>query len=1760
MKNNQIVFPSSQVDSTLPLWIRTPDVVMDRGVETRLDGQTITRNKYRSENHKNFVNFMTKSAESEERIGFGQDILQNLLKYRDFDTYKAKIVQYNYLAVDGVVGIDNVTYDNLDTSAEESVLAAIPTGDAYELLVGVDNEQAKRRYILKADEEDLLELIDGYGFPEENGVVLINDEVILYRRRVGNKCYNLQRGAAATTILPHLRSRGEYVRTEPADHYAGSVVVNLSVLFLVSLLDTIHKTYAEDIDSSRVSPEINRSTLLQNIKDFFRSKGSKLGIKALFKILFAENDVEVFYPGDRMINPSESTWSENLIIRTVPVPFVFADPEDNYTTPENVIGSEILFKSYLDDELYARSYVDYSMTYQYEGQTQYELYLNKDQFEGDCPVNTFTYLTRKLFIAGYGAPDDERKDTLTVTVESTLGFPDKGVIFIDNEAIYYTSKTPNQFLNCKRGYIGVNATHNKGSYVYGPYYVETKITDKEGDTYVSRSWPLGLVESIEIKEPGLLHTLDDLISVNNENGKDRPGRLDPREPILCQIKNKEYISITSLSSLPNTLIGVADDDPNSVLNLNGIDSRIDLPEELDASLVYTFTENYNDDLVYQITTQPERLAFVGDTTWGPDGLFFDDDYVFVSSSGFPESSVGFFNVNGLVPDEKLIGPDMKPVHVISIIPRRHNIKLNFTEPKGTDTIGVFVDGVRAFSNISPENVKQGKIGHFKVINGGQGYRNPSVVLTPPNSTAECVVDPVFGKILEVKSTSVGDYNTNPTVRITSGEGAVFLPKFDRYGRIEQVLVINGGQYYNDPPTITAVDRTGVGKGALLQCKVINGIIVFVQVINSGIDYNASATTIVTTTEGSGAVVESVTEFYSINRYEEVIRDQYWTFDDGDGFLYEQQPGRTRSLYGYVATPSLLREKLGDDGSDHSPILGWAFDGNPIYGPYGFTNNTNEEKGVEKQVSAYKKRKSRLGVIPGGSTTIGSNPPSPGSFAMGHFVEDFVFDPYAIAGVDLPVSPLDGYLASETPELLKTTGTDYHDFLIDVETVDDETEGGELPHWILDANNGKICNTPDFPEELYPDGVYCYFLTVDENDTPVFPYIIGETFENFPLSQEFEFDYKEVERLRNPYLKSSRRDLRLEISGIQSGSISETIVQDGGSDMNMVGDYILFDDTNTGGAGAQGIISYLEGKTVVSGSAVRLETEIVSHRQLLNFSNNIDLNGVLLNFTFVKDKEIRSFSPTNYARSTVSDYDTNFWEMKCQTITLDLIQSGDGMYDHNRKYLTVGDVIPLDELESTKRLYVNDIRNFEVGDLVEIDNGSLDEEYRDNEIVKIDQIYSSGSIVVIRGMNDHNHDIPDQTTIHNVDKYVYTIETSEPHFMIVGDKVKIMGSQYDDINGSHTLISVDPTSFEFYVSQEYDEETELTYMTSSEVSTGKVGEVKMTSPGYGYESLPKVYGVTKKFVDRSITHIVYSGGEIKNVDVRFGGSRYVNPRAVFIDSANKGYGARADVVVSNGKVTEINMIAGGADYIEPTLYLVEEDATFIAITDDIGGIESIKVIDPGRNISADLSLRPELQVTTRLVVKFEEGNQFNYDDQVYQGTATNMTATASVVGFDYDRQILIVQNMVGILKSGEYIYNTNGTKAMVLVSGQSDCRVLVDDVAKPAGDFIDDKSKISEAYAVIQDSYRFQWFSYVISSPLQQTEYDTFVKEIVHPSGFIQFGDVSIHDSTQSGSIIVEESPFDQVSDLIVPLITGESDMTPIIVNLTPSDEFWINIE
>ena len=93
-----------------------------------------------------------------------------------------------------------------------------------------------------------------------------------------------------------------------------------------------------------------------------------------------------------------------------------------------------------------------------------------------------------------------------------------------------------------------------------------------------------------------------------------------------------------------------------------------------------------------------------------------------------------------------------------------------------------------------------------------------------------------------------------------------------------------------------------------------------------------------------------------------------------------------------------------------------------------------------------------------------------------------------------------------------------------------------------------------------------------------------------------------------------------------------------------------------------------------------------------------------------------------------------------------------------------------------------------------------------------------------------------------------------------------------------------------------------------------------------------------------------------------------------------------------------------------------------------------------------------------------------------------------------------------------MYTNTGTKCSFAVEGQIDARCVINGSSTPQGRFIDDTSMLSREYAVIQDSYRYQWFSYVISSPIQQVEYGEFVKDIVHPSGFIQFADLTIHDS------------------------------------------------
>ena len=118
-----------------------------------------------------------------------------------------------------------------------------------------------------------------------------------------------------------------------------------------------------------------------------------------------------------------------------------------------------------------------------------------------------------------------------------------------------------------------------------------------------------------------------------------------------------------------------------------------------------------------------------------------------------------------------------------------------------------------------------------------------------------------------------------------------------------------------------------------------------------------------------------------------------------------------------------------DTESHSPLIGFAYDGFPIYGAYGFAN-ADGTGGIVKMNSSYE--------LPGATTRI-NGPDINNTYFEGYFREDYNY-------------------VSHTED------------------------------FYLDEHNGRFAITPE-----YPEGIYAYYATVDENHNSAYPYAVGPTF-------------------------------------------------------------------------------------------------------------------------------------------------------------------------------------------------------------------------------------------------------------------------------------------------------------------------------------------------------------------------------------------------------------------------------------------------------------------------------------------------------------------------------------------------------------------------------------------------------------------------------------------------------------------------------------------
>ena len=126
-------------------------------------------------------------------------------------------------------------------------------------------------------------------------------------------------------------------------------------------------------------------------------------------------------------------------------------------------------------------------------------------------------------------------------------------------------------------------------------------------------------------------------------------------------------------------------------------------------------------------------------------------------------------------------------------------------------------------------------------------------------------------------------------------------------------------------------------------------------------------------------------------------------------------------------------------NEHSPLIGYAYDGFPVYGAYAF-KNADGTGGITRMKSGYQLRNITSRTTSPTGATVTSGPAVSTTYPLGYFREDYEF-------ISHP---------------------------------------GEADY--LDEHNGRFCITPE-----YPNGIYCYFATVDANWNSAYPYLVGPTY-------------------------------------------------------------------------------------------------------------------------------------------------------------------------------------------------------------------------------------------------------------------------------------------------------------------------------------------------------------------------------------------------------------------------------------------------------------------------------------------------------------------------------------------------------------------------------------------------------------------------------------------------------------------------------------------
>ncbi|MFZ9376659.1 MAG: hypothetical protein ACO25K_06005, partial [Candidatus Fonsibacter ubiquis] len=268
------------------------------------------------------------------------------------------------------------------------------------------------------------------GWPETYGILKINDEIITYKEKTETSFKQCVRGFSGIDKIKSDKNTNflEFSSTSSSEHNLGSIVYNLSNIFIREFFNKYKYEFLPGFEGRNFVPELNIQNILTKAKDFYRSKGTDLSYKILFKILYGV-DISIIKPQDYTINPSSNSYftTKNILVEKI-------SGGDPVQTRGNFLYQNIVGVGTASASIFNVEYRPVS------NKQLYEISLDSTSFSGTFEV---TGKTRILEDVSVGQDN--------ILVDSTIGFSKSGQILVKPKnsnyiTLTYSDKTSNQFL------------------------------------------------------------------------------------------------------------------------------------------------------------------------------------------------------------------------------------------------------------------------------------------------------------------------------------------------------------------------------------------------------------------------------------------------------------------------------------------------------------------------------------------------------------------------------------------------------------------------------------------------------------------------------------------------------------------------------------------------------------------------------------------------------------------------------------------------------------------------------------------------------------------------------------------------------------------------------------------------------------------------------------------------------------------------------------------------------------------------------------------------------------------------------------------------------------------------------------------------------------------------------------------------------------------------------------------------------------------